>query len=679
MDKASDFGSEDCRFESCQGRSHLFRLYIHFHSNRRVIVEVVVLFAHHGHTCHTASCLSLEITAPSYLYTPPTHSLTHPLTRASLALPNPHVPAAPCIPYLVSPRLASPRLASPHRDLNVVVVIVNVVFASTLLLLLLPPPPPPPSLSPPPVRCPKPRLSQSPVSTPLNPMAVCRDLACSADAQASVAQWLEHWSCKPGVGSSILPGGTCFDIAALLPPILSLLSTFYTQQSCCHMLRLPDCVQHFHPVREAIALATAAATVHADAAAAAAADTYDALARTHTTCDSLPPPVGDHTVAPCVHHVEEEAASASTAQGAMRHWLEHWSSKPGVESSILSGGSPPLIFVAPFFVFYKHAHKSPLALLSIGLLSLSKRVSKMGSLLSKQSPSQGPQTEGRETAFQQFTNSIRRSIRVKRQTPSHATPHAPSEQTDKCPTELQKPGARVRSTIPESFRQSGSADATPAPASASSPVREVQPPPATTPQTRSSAVVEDKPKSPTVQTPSKETKPESEEHLDTNKAMAVLKEAITVRSENQNQRKSSSSSLSNDEATKPAVEGHPTESKCTPKDESEDVKTASTEGEGIKHVENILGKLATDDKEEDSSSESEKAQKPAISLMAALEKRKNAAKSDSPTSSPSISPGVSNVLESIASVSTTAKSQEAVSFMSTLVAPQQHSNGEEAD
>ena len=26
---------------------------------------------------------------------------------------------------------------------------------------------------------------------------------------ASIAQWLEHWSCKPGVGSSILPGGWC--------------------------------------------------------------------------------------------------------------------------------------------------------------------------------------------------------------------------------------------------------------------------------------------------------------------------------------------------------------------------------------------------------------------------------------------------------------------------------------
>ncbi len=30
-----------------------------------------------------------------------------------------------------------------------------------------------------------------------------------ASAQASVAQWLEHWSSKPGVESSILSGGKC--------------------------------------------------------------------------------------------------------------------------------------------------------------------------------------------------------------------------------------------------------------------------------------------------------------------------------------------------------------------------------------------------------------------------------------------------------------------------------------
>ena len=31
-------------------------------------------------------------------------------------------------------------------------------------------------------------------------------------AAASIAQWLEHWSCKPGVGSSILPGGYVLSI-----------------------------------------------------------------------------------------------------------------------------------------------------------------------------------------------------------------------------------------------------------------------------------------------------------------------------------------------------------------------------------------------------------------------------------------------------------------------------------
>ena len=30
---------------------------------------------------------------------------------------------------------------------------------------------------------------------------------------ASIAQWLEHWSCKPGVVSSILTGGSCFSRA----------------------------------------------------------------------------------------------------------------------------------------------------------------------------------------------------------------------------------------------------------------------------------------------------------------------------------------------------------------------------------------------------------------------------------------------------------------------------------
>ena len=32
---------------------------------------------------------------------------------------------------------------------------------------------------------------------------------------ASIAQWIEHWSCKPGVGSSILPGGCMFSMETL--------------------------------------------------------------------------------------------------------------------------------------------------------------------------------------------------------------------------------------------------------------------------------------------------------------------------------------------------------------------------------------------------------------------------------------------------------------------------------
>ncbi len=33
MDKASDFGSEDCRFESCRGRHKTFFSHSHFHKS----------------------------------------------------------------------------------------------------------------------------------------------------------------------------------------------------------------------------------------------------------------------------------------------------------------------------------------------------------------------------------------------------------------------------------------------------------------------------------------------------------------------------------------------------------------------------------------------------------------------------------------------------------------------
>ncbi|KER33903.1 hypothetical protein T265_12517, partial [Opisthorchis viverrini] len=34
------------------------------------------------------------------------------------------------------------------------------------------------------------------------------------------AQWLEHWSCKPGVGSSILPGGSPLFVSKTVPGAL---------------------------------------------------------------------------------------------------------------------------------------------------------------------------------------------------------------------------------------------------------------------------------------------------------------------------------------------------------------------------------------------------------------------------------------------------------------------------
>ena len=67
----------------------------------------------------------------------------------------------------------------------------------------------------------QPHLSASPSTAPrpslrlischcLNGMAGRRNARSRLRNWASVAQGLEHWSCKPGVGSSNLPGGTPF-------------------------------------------------------------------------------------------------------------------------------------------------------------------------------------------------------------------------------------------------------------------------------------------------------------------------------------------------------------------------------------------------------------------------------------------------------------------------------------
>ena len=48
-------------------------------------------------------------------------------------------------------------------------------------------------------------------STPTNKVSLIKYSKCERiNCVASIAQWLEHWSCKPGVGSSNLPGGLLF-------------------------------------------------------------------------------------------------------------------------------------------------------------------------------------------------------------------------------------------------------------------------------------------------------------------------------------------------------------------------------------------------------------------------------------------------------------------------------------
>ena len=93
-------------------------------------------------------------------------------------------------------------------------------------------------------------------------------------AVASIAQWIEHWSRKPGVVSSILTGGSCF----ARHPDLEIPFRHGTSQGFVELL------------------------------------------------------TGMNMFKAC--NYKPNIISASIAQ-----WLEHWSCKPGVVSSILTGGS----------------------------------------------------------------------------------------------------------------------------------------------------------------------------------------------------------------------------------------------------------------------------------------------------------------------------------------------------
>ena len=56
---------------------------------------------------------------------------------------------------------------------------------------------------------------------------------------ASIAQWLEHWSCKPGVVSSILTGGLHFSLQIKLQ-LQTTSNTYLTQ---CNFAMIPSTFQ----------------------------------------------------------------------------------------------------------------------------------------------------------------------------------------------------------------------------------------------------------------------------------------------------------------------------------------------------------------------------------------------------------------------------------------------------
>ena len=56
---------------------------------------------------------------------------------------------------------------------------------------------------------------------------------------ASIAQWLEHWSCKPGVVSSILTGGLHFSLQIKLQ-MQTTSNTYLTQ---CNFAMIPSTLQ----------------------------------------------------------------------------------------------------------------------------------------------------------------------------------------------------------------------------------------------------------------------------------------------------------------------------------------------------------------------------------------------------------------------------------------------------
>ena len=269
----------------------------------------------------------------------------------------------------------------------------------------------------------------------------------------------------------------------------------------------------------------------------------------------------------------------------------------------------------------------------------------MGSFLSKSSANTantGNNQGGQETPFQQFTNSLRRSFRIKRRPTSTSVDRssAPNETT---PTELPQTQTRVRSGLPESWRSgSETASVPPATSPTQSKVTTPKTPDAPTP-------IETKAEQPKLTVP--ESKPQTENEV--NKAMDMLKGAIAA-------------GVSEDE------------------DSDETDSNVGGRTEDIQYVESILNRIAPEDKEKNKTPESPTTvPKPAVSLLEALEHRraeklahdneehnnKSDSESEDKEKKASLTKGVTNVLETIAVESTANKSKEAASLLASMAPP----------
>ncbi|VDL60079.1 unnamed protein product [Hymenolepis diminuta] len=250
----------------------------------------------------------------------------------------------------------------------------------------------------------------------------------------------------------------------------------------------------------------------------------------------------------------------------------------------------------------------------------------MGSLTSKQSSGNTVTTRNHpsgENSFQQFSSSLRRSLRIKNRSTNASDGSRPQSQLS--PSDLSTTPSRVKSGLSQNFQQPPRSATAPTPPAISETVNvlstlKVAPPPVSEP--------------PKVNVPQEEV----------NKAMDILKGAIEAKGEE--------------------VEKVPNK-----KSYEGGEKVEAKADEGRLQVENILSRLAPADKSGEQSPEVETVKKPAAaSLLAALEKRK--AKMDGVEKIDSHpSPEVSNVLESIAAGSAAIRSHEAASLMATFTVP----------